>query len=89
MSRPSFITVAKDAVSYVGGWIIILKQAGIGFAPPTQVNAVLVAVGVVLIGVPGLSQLALAWFGRLTSTGGSPPAPPPSESSSPSSSGVQ
>lgn len=89
MSRPSFITVAKDAVSYVGGWVIILKQAGIVFAPPTQVNAVLVAVGVVLIGVPGLSQLALAWFGRLTSTGGSPPAPPPSESSSPSSSGVQ
>lgn len=86
--RPGFITVLKDIASYTGGWAIILKQAGILFAPPSQVNAVLVAVGVVLIGVPGLSQLALAWFGRLTSTGAPPPPPPSAGSPSPSSSGV-
>lgn len=86
--RPGFITVIKDVASYIGGWIIILKQAGIVFAPPSQTSSVLIAVGVVLIGVPGLSQIALAWFGKLTSTGGPQPPLPSSESSS-SSSGAQ
>lgn len=65
---PGPIEVAKDLGTYIGGWIIIFKQAGIFFAPPTQISDLWVGVAVVMIGVPGLSQLYLARFGKGTST---------------------
>lgn len=66
--RPGFIEVLKDLGTYVGGWIIIFKQAGIFFDPPAQVSDLQVGIAIIMIGVPGLSQLYLAKFGKGTST---------------------
>lgn len=65
---PGLIEVLKDLGTYIGGWIIIFKQAGIFFDPPPQVSDLQVGIAVIMIGVPGLSQLYLARFGRGTST---------------------
>lgn len=67
--------------------MIILKQAGILFAPPSQINESLIWLAAALIGVPGLTQILALRFGNPTSTAGSPPAPPGS-GSSPSPSGA-
>lgn len=83
--RPGTFTVLRDAATWLGGWLIIFKQAGLFFAPPTQVNETLVWMAAALIGVPGVAQLWLARSGAGTSTGGSgssPPAPAPLPSSS-------
>lgn len=85
--RPSFWEVAKDLGSYIGGWILLFKQAGIFFAPPAQISEIWITIGVVAIGIPGLSQLWLARFGKGTSTDVQLPQPP-SPDSSPSSSGA-
>lgn len=66
--RPGLIEVLKDLGTYVGGWIIIFKQAGIFFDPPPQVSDLQVGIAVIMIGVPGLSQLYLARFGKGMST---------------------
>ena len=81
--RPTTWTVLRDVGSWVGGWLLIFKQAGILFAPPGQVNETLVWMAAALIGVPGVMQLWLARSGADTSTGVSP-SPPPSPESSPS-----
>jgi hypothetical protein len=67
--------------------MILLKQAGIFFDPPSQVNETLVWVAAVLIGGPGVLQLWHARSGTGTSTGESSP-PDPSSESAPSSSGA-
>lgn len=66
--------------------MIIFKQAGILFVPPSQVNETLIWMGAALVGVPGLTQLGAVLLGR-TSTDGSEPRPP-SPGSPPSSSGA-
>jgi len=85
--RPGTWTVLRDAGSWIGGWLLIFKQAGIIFDPPAQVNETLIWMAAALIGVPGVFQLWLARSGAATSTGASPP-PPPSPESAPSSSGA-
>lgn len=84
--RPGFIEVLKDLGTYVGGWIIIFKQAGIFFDPPAQVSDLQIGIAIIMIGVPGLSQLYLAKFGKGTSTDVRP-APRASLESQASSSG--
>lgn len=86
-TRPGFSRVLLDTASWLGGWIIIFKQAGILFVPPAQVNETLVWLAAAMIGVPGVAQILLARFGGGTGMGESPPPPPP-PASSPSSSGV-
>ena len=85
--RPGTGTVLRDIGSWIGGWLLIFKQAGILFAPPVQVNETIVWVAAALIGVPGVFQLWLARYGAATSTGASP-SPPLSPESSPSSPGA-
>lgn len=67
--------------------MIILKQAGILFPAPAQVNETLIWLAAALIGVPGLTQLLALRFGGSTPTGGSLPGPPP-PASLPSSPGA-
>jgi hypothetical protein len=85
--RPSTWTILRDAGSWIGGWLIIFKQAGILFDPPPQTNETLVWMAAVLIGVPGVAQLWLARYGQSTPTAGSSLSPPSPESS-PSSPGA-
>lgn len=89
-ARPQPLSVLRDVTSYIGGWLLIFKQAGILFAPPAQTNETLIWVAGLLIGVPGLAQL-IAWKtggGTPAGTAGPPalPAspPPPSSSGTPS-----
>lgn len=87
MTRPSWFTILRDTTAYIGGWLLIFKQAGIFFDPPAQANETLILVAGALIGVPGIAQI-IAWR---AGTGGQPsePAPPASPASPlPSSSGT-
>jgi len=78
-ARPSRLSVLRDTSAYVGGWLLMLKEAGILFDPPPQANETLIWVAALLIGVPGVAQV-IAWrFG----TGGVPSSPPPPESPPP------
>lgn len=72
-----------DTASWLGGWVLIFKQAGIIFDPPSQVNETLVWLAAAMIGVPGVAQILLAKFGSGTGMGDSPrPALAPESSSS-------
>jgi len=88
--RPGWITLARDITSYVGGWLLIFRQAGILFDPPAQPNDTVIWIGALLIGVPGVAQI-LAWrFGGGSTTapvGSSPAAPGSSSQQSPSPNG--
>lgn len=86
-ARPGLRRILLDTLSWGGGWVIILKQAGILFVPPPQVNETLIWMAAALIGVPGLTQLLALRFGGSTPTAGSPPGPVPPVSS-PSSPGA-
>lgn len=88
-ARPSRLGVLRDITSYLGGWALIFKQAGILFVPPAQANETLIWVAGLLIGVPGIAQI-IAWRtgGTVTPTDGepshSPPLPPSPSSDTPS-----
>lgn len=82
---PSALTVAKDILSYLGGWGLILHQALI--VPPKDFNLTLVLLGGALVGIPGVGQLLAIRTGGLPSQD-PPEDSPPSRSSSPSGSGV-
>jgi hypothetical protein len=86
-ARPGLRRILLDTLSWGGGWVIILKQAGILFVPPPQVNETLIWLAAALIGVPGLTQILALRFGGSTPTAGSPPVPPP-PASLPSSPGA-
>jgi len=73
MRGPGLLTVARDVASWVGGWLIIFRQAGIIFDPPAQANETLIWVGAVLVGVPGALQILVGRFGGDTSTDALPP----------------
>jgi hypothetical protein len=76
--RPTTLTVAKDVLSYLGGWGLILHQALV--VPPADFNLTLVLLGGTLVGIPGVGQLLAL------RTGGLPSEDPGSESPSPRSS---
>jgi len=63
---------------------LIFKQAGILFAPPSQVNETLVWMAAALIGVPGLTQLGAVLLGRTSMDGSGPASPAPPSSPLPS-----
>lgn len=86
-TRPGLLTILRDVGSFLGGWIVIFKQAGILFAPPTQTSEVLILLAAVAIGIPGAAQLLQARNGSATSTVG-PRSEPPASASSSSSSGA-
>jgi hypothetical protein len=67
--------VAKDALSYLGGWGLIAHQALV--VQPQDFNLTLVLLGGTLVGIPGVGQLLAL------RTGGSPSEDPPEESPSP------
>lgn len=77
--RPSRLTVAKDVLSYLGGWGLILHQALV--VPAADFNLTLVLLGGTLVGIPGVGQLLAARTGG--SLLGDPPegSPPPRRSS--------
>jgi len=85
--RPGLPTLLRDTVAWIGGWLIMFRQAGVFFDPPSQPNDTALYVAGVLIGAPGLLQLWQARSGGPASTAGSQPEAPPEESS-PSSSGA-
>jgi hypothetical protein len=78
--RPGLSTLVRDTATWVGGWVIIFKQAGIGFAPPSQVSETLIWMAGALIGVPGIMQVwqgvRSGQSGQQTGTGASPPSAP-------------
>jgi hypothetical protein len=82
----------KDAVSYLGGWALIVHQ--VAFVPSQDFNLWALTTGALLVGVPGFSQLAphlvqllASKLGTGSGPSGSPPevSPPPSPPSSSSS----
>jgi hypothetical protein len=79
-------TVLRDTASFLGGWAIIFKQAGIFFVPPPHPNEVLIGIAALIIGVPGVAHVLTARFGGQPT--GPPPSPPPEPVSSPSSPGA-
>ncbi|AGL19488.1 hypothetical protein [Actinoplanes sp. N902-109] len=85
--KPGVFTVVKDALSYLGGWALILHQAVI--VPPKDFNLTLVLLGGALVGVPGVSQLLASRIGSLPSSDPPPEESPRSPSPSPSESGAE
>jgi len=77
---PSRVTVAKDILSYLGGWGLILHQALI--VPPKDFNLTLVLLGGALVGIPGVGQLLAIRTGGSLSPDRPEDSPPPLSSSS-------
>lgn len=75
-------------------WVVIFKQAGIGFAPPAEVNVWLLITMGAALGIPGAAQvlpkLLSIWFsGGQGGIGGSPSAEAPERSPSGRSSPIE
>lgn len=81
MTRPKVITYIQDVITYFLGWALILKQAGIFFAPPAQVSETLTWAGIALISGTGIAQLVSRRFG-IASDGESRQSPEQSAQSS-------
>lgn len=86
-SPPAWWRVLLDFLAFTLPWVVIFKQAGIGFTPPAEVNEPILWLMGAMLGVPGVSQILAFKYGGGTGTAGSPPeAPsPPSPPSAPSS----
>ena len=84
--RPTTFTVVKDVVSFLAGLAIMAHQ--LLFTSRADFNLTAWVSALVLVGVPGASQL-LPSIGRILSnlpgTGGGPSPGPPVEQSPPSS----
>jgi len=78
-ARPGRTTVLRDGASWIFGWLLIFKQAGILFPAPDTVSLPLVVMGGLIIGVPGLAQLVLwglqIWAGQAGTAGPLSPGP--------------
>ena len=84
--RPAWWRVLTDFVALTFPWVLIFKQAGIGFAPPTEVSEPILWLAGAMLGVPGVSEVLARRFSG-TGTDGSPsqeasPASPRSGTSS-------
>ncbi len=81
--RPGLPTLIRDAAAWIGGWILMFKQAGVFFDPPPQVNETIIWAAAALIGVPGVMQIWQARYGVTTEKSGLQPQQPESSQSSP------
>ena len=90
---PGWPRVLLDLAAFTLPWVVIFKQAGIGFNPPAEVSEPLLWLAGAMLGVPGVSQILAFKFGGGTGTDVSRPQDPSpaSPSSGPSSvtSGVE
>lgn len=86
-SGPAWWRVLLDILAFTFPWVVIFKQAGIGFTPPAEVNEPILWLMGAMLGVPGVSQILAFKYGGGTGMGASQPeAPlPPSSPSGPSS----
>lgn len=84
---PGWPRVLLDLAAFTLPWVVIFKQAGIGFTPPAEVSEPLLWLAGAMLGVPGVSQILSFKFGGGIGTAESPPAgrSPDSPSSPPSS----
>lgn len=83
MSSQTPFTYVRDGALFIIGALIILKQAGIFFAPPSELSLPLIALAALCCNVPGALQV-MAWrFGRDTGQSSSPPDSPSPVSPSP------
>lgn len=84
--RPTTSTVVKDTVLFLAGLAIMGQQ--LLFTPRADFNTMAWITALVLVGVPGASQLLLPVLGRVmaavSGTGAEPSSPPVSESPPPS-----
>jgi len=78
--RPGRFAIPRDTLSFLGGWYLMIYQAQ--FAPQFNLSAFLG--GMVIVGVPGASQVFAVWLGTRTGEP-SPPSPEPASSAEPSS----
>lgn len=86
-SAPGWLRVAIDLAAFTLPWVLIFKQAGIGFDPPAQVSEPILWLAGAMLSVPGVGQVLASKFGGGTGTGDSlppdrSPASPPSPTSS-------
>ena len=70
---PGWFTVLRDVVALTFPWVLIFKQAGIGFAPPQEVSEPILWLAGAMLSVPGVGQILAFKFGGGTGTAGSPP----------------
>lgn len=78
---PGWQRVIIDLAAFTLPWIVIFKQAGIGFTPPAEVSEPLLWLAGAMLGVPGVSQILAFKFGGGIGTGES--LPPSASSGSP------
>jgi hypothetical protein len=87
--RPSPITLLRDIASFILGWVLIFKQAGILFEPPSQVNLPLLILAATLVGTPlGAEALSRILSGTALSRSSSVSEALPSSSATHSPTGV-
>lgn len=84
---PGWVTVLRDLTAFTLPWVLIFKQAGIGFSPPSEVSEPILWLAGAMLGVPGVAQILAFKFGSGTGTDDSllrDPSPdlPPGASSS-------
>lgn len=69
---PRWVTIARDVISYLGGWALIGYQ--VRFVAPSDVNEWFLLIGGSLIGVPGIAEF-FAMRSRTAAQQSSHPAP--------------
>lgn len=89
MSRPGWVTYTRDTLTFMLGMVIILKQAGILFDPPSSgPSAELLTIGALCCNVPGILQV-IAWRAGISSQSSQPASSVPSSPSAPASTAEQ
>lgn len=73
---PGWFTVLRDFVALTFPWLLIFKQAGIGFAPPAEVSEPILWLAGAMLSVPGVGQVLASKFGGGIGTAASPPPDP-------------
>ena len=71
------MTYVRDAVLFGVGLALIMRQGGLIFDPPPEIDTELLITGLVLCNVPGLIQ-GIGWLRGIappSSPSGSPPSP--------------
>lgn len=60
MIKRDFVVMTRDTVIFVLGALIIARQGGVIFTPPSQVSIPLLAAGMIMCNVPGILHV-IAW----------------------------